>query len=185
MAFIRENMPEVAARMDQVKSSDPEVADRLNARIGPRVAEIMALQEREPEFARLKSDELANGLALIDAFKQARDARDDPEKLKAARATLAARVADQFEIRTRLRQREIEKLRGRLDRLESELQEQVGHRDQDIQKSVDDMMSGKAPMDVLGDGPGRMPRKGDRAPSDGAPPDGDPPPPGEPPPGPR
>lgn len=191
MVFIRDNLPEVAAHFDQIKATNPDFAERIASRIGPRVMEIMAIQEREPDFAKLKLDELGNGLAIIEAFKQARDAQGNPDKLKDARANLVARVADQFEIRTRLRQHEIDKLRERLDRLQSDLEKQRSQRDADIQKSVDDMMSGKAPMDVLGDGPGRGPRRGPDGPDDHDRPDGPPPgeghqpPPRDPPPPPR
>lgn len=169
--FIREH-PELSEPIERIKQDRPEFAERMSFRLAPRIAEIMEVSDRDPELADLKLKELGNGLATMNAFRDTRAVKDDPEKLAAARAILVARVADQFDIRARLRQHDIEQLRQRLDTLQADLDRQLSQRSQEIQKRVDEMMSGKAPMDVFGDGPGKGPRGGPDRPGKYERPDG-------------
>jgi hypothetical protein len=175
MAYLREHLPEVADRLDEMNESNPQLAERITSRLGPRVGEIMDLQEREPELASLKLEELRNGLAIIEAIRQCREAGDSPEQLAPARATLSARIADQFDIRARLNANEIERLRRRLDRLQADLDSQLSEREQTIQQRTDDFLSGREKVDLFGEGrgPGRQGPDGSTKPprpADGPPP---------------
>jgi hypothetical protein len=155
-AFMRENLPGLAERLERLKEANPEMAARMGTRLTPRIMDIIETREHDPDLARLKLDELQNGVAMVEALGAVRAARDEPERLKAAHGALADRVADQFDIRAKLHRHEIDQLRQRVDRLQAELDQKLGQREEAIRKRLDDMLAGKGRLDLLGeDGPPR------------------------------
>ncbi|HZW09120.1 MAG TPA: hypothetical protein VFF69_04385 [Phycisphaerales bacterium] len=139
MEFLEEHAPEVAARIAEVRSGSPRRAEALLARLGPRIAEILAARERDPALAEIMTREFKVGMELLEVGGQAARARreGDDGRLGELRPRLAELAAEQVDLRLRRREHEITVLAERIAALRQELDEQRQERQELIDAVVE------------------------------------------------
>lgn len=131
--FLRSHLPTIATRMDAMRQTDPGVADAMLGRLIPKLREVERAQEKEPDLAKLRLDELRTGIAALEAIRTFRKARELPasdatREAKVADATksLRAVLVEQHDVRLRLQAHEIQALTHRLENLRAELDRKRG-----------------------------------------------------------
>ena len=141
-AFLLEHNPELASRLDELKVSNPEMADRILSRIEPHFREIAA--ERDAEMKELRTQNLRLGWEIMGAARELGQAlRADPAGAAAdqTRATLRALLANQFDLQVKLHKREIMLLEERVARLRQEMEQQSTDREKYVADKIEQMES--------------------------------------------
>lgn len=131
MAFLREHAGELAERIDSVQAEDPRRADAFIARLEPRICEITAAQETDPDLASILTREFTLGIDLMDVGGQIVRARSagDTDRLEGLRARMRELATEHVDLRLQRRAHEIATLEARLDALRADLEEQRNQRD--------------------------------------------------------
>lgn len=127
--FLRTNLPTIATRMDALRQTDPNVADAMLGRLIPKLRDVERAQEKEPDLAKLRLDELRTGIYSLEAIRTFRKARELPAsdatregRVAEATKSLRAVLVEQHDVRLRLQAHEIQALTKRLDSLRAELE---------------------------------------------------------------
>jgi len=159
IAFLRQHLPTLAARFNALQERNAAFADRMLSRMTPGIREAQSAERDDPELFELRLDEMRNGLSIMDATKKARDLASSADgsdaDRRAAEAELREALERQFDIRSRVQSREIERLERRLARLREDLAEKRGRRDSFIDGVIEQVR--RAPPRPAGgpDGPPR------------------------------
>jgi hypothetical protein len=154
-AFLAEHMPEFAKRVDSVREVDPQAADRMILRLAPKIREALGFMKRDPEMFRLRLDEMKGGIDVLEAVRDYRAAISKPadsagreEAVKRATERLRGVLGAQFDLRTRVMQRDIEVLAKRLEEMRADLEKRRGGRDAAIEEMLGKMGDAKEPGDL-------------------------------------
>jgi hypothetical protein len=138
LGFLERFNPEGLERMKAVIRDDPEGARRWIVRLAPRVRELMA--EKDDQLRELRIEEFRNGQALLGAARVLAAAHRGPEpdevKAEAARAELREALGRQFDLRMKIREREIAVLEERIRQLRAELEDQAGSREAFVEEKL-------------------------------------------------
>jgi hypothetical protein len=148
MQVLRESMPHVAARFDQLRQHDPQAAERLSARLLPRMREAFETRDSDPELFNLRMDELRSMGEVMAAAQELRTHSGSEAEKEPLRAALREALGRQFDARHASDLREITKLEERVADLQEEARRKLANRDAMI-----DAFSKKVEKDH--DGPGR------------------------------
>ncbi len=138
MAFLREHAPEIADRLEGMRSRNPEEFERVMSRMGARVREVMA--ERDPGLREARLDEFRHGPKVFEASRRLVDlirAGAPEEQIDAARAQVRALLGEQFDLRLERHRAEIGALEERLTRIRREADEYRSRRDEIIAQGMD------------------------------------------------
>ncbi|VAX40571.1 hypothetical protein MNBD_PLANCTO03-2293 [hydrothermal vent metagenome] len=155
-AFLRENAPQLAERLDRLRKDDPQRADGFVARLRPRVAEILSTRAHDPELAELLARDFRIGMLVSDVAGGYVRALAAGEKERAAelQAELRTLAAEQVDLRLARREHEISQLASRLALLQAEVEAQREKREELIDEVIE--RAGQArPRGAAGDRPGR------------------------------
>lgn len=151
-AFLKEHLPDLAAKFDALAAAEPEMAERLMMRMAPKIRETISLKEREPELFALRVQELGAGARVMDAMRSFREARGvadgegvGSERLAKARAALRESLADHFDVRLKLQEHEVAQIAKRLERMRSEIESRRAKRDAEIGQMLDRAEQGSPP----------------------------------------
>ncbi|CAG1009554.1 hypothetical protein PHYC_03717 [Phycisphaerales bacterium] len=143
MEFLRGNLPLIAEKFAKLQDVDPDGADRMLARLVPRLREAQRVRKSDPVLANLRLEELKAGISVIEAVRDVRRAQDLPagaegkeSKLAEATRELREKLVAQSETRMQLQEHEIESLTERIENLRKELEQKKAHRD----GAVDEML---------------------------------------------
>lgn len=176
MQFAREKLPRMAQRIDQLRQTDPQMADRIMLRLAPRVREVLAT--RDVDLAALRLEELQAGAVVLDQVRILREAMkgEDTPRIDSAKAELKTALEAQFDARIKLQQHDIEMLNKRIESLRADIEKRQGSRDEFVAKLLERMSSADKdgpkgpdgePMPGPDDAPGMG--QGDRGPGGGSP----------------
>ncbi len=138
MGFLREQAPEVADRLEELRARNPEQFERLMGRMGTRVRELMA--ERDP---RLKAARLAEFRHVQRVAESSRHLADlirkgaPAEEIGKTRGELRALLGEQFDLRMERHQAEIGALEERLAKIRREAGDSASRREEIIQKGLE------------------------------------------------
>ncbi len=138
MGFLREHAPEIANRLEGMRSRNPEEFERVMNRMGGRVREVMA--EQDPGLREARLAEFRHGPKVFEASRRLGDlirAGAPEEQIAAARAQVLAVVGEQFDLRLERHRAEIGALEERLARIRREADEYRSRRDEIIAQGVD------------------------------------------------
>ena len=139
--FLQENFPELWENFAPVVRLNPQGADRLLARMGPQIREILMLEEHEPELADIKKREMRAGLVFVEASRLYRKAKNTPgvsdEEIQAAYERLKEIAAERFDIQLEAKSYEISKLEARLNEFKSSVDLAKDTRDAQVAHMVE------------------------------------------------
>lgn len=123
--FIRENFPDLSTNLQRIVEHDPGSADRLLARMSPRIREILLLKETQPDLAKIKTAEMRIGMAFVEASRIYRMTLNRPNATESEREEALARLrevaSERFDVQLRAKQLEIANLESRLNELKGSL----------------------------------------------------------------
>lgn len=133
--------PELADRLAELRRDDAREWRQTLERRFPRVHYLVNLQQRDPEMfelrlADIQLDRLTR--ALAEQLREARD-HDDKDGYKQLRDQLETKVAEHFDVRQKIRGREIEALRQKLEELEERLDDRDDDRKDLIELRVEEL----------------------------------------------
>jgi len=159
--FLREHLPELAVRIDALREIDPEGADRLIARIAPRMRDASRVRQSNPKLFELRLKELQLGITVLEAVKSLRTAQalpaNAPERtgqIERATNLLRERLTEQSAVRNSLLELEIESLAARLDEMRKDLERKRAGGAESVEAITQKIVDMKEPRDDA-DGPPR------------------------------
>jgi predicted negative regulator of RcsB-dependent stress response len=140
-------------RIEKLAEEDPKEAARQLSRF-PRLRELMDAREKRPAEFKLQAQQSRVMREVFPLVRQLRIARqqDDQAKIDELRPSLRKHIETLFEVRLKLKEIEIERIRKQLAKAESELEEIKSDADTLIDEKMKELMVGKGP---------RGPREGD------------------------
>lgn len=143
LALIREHMPLLHRRMEDVQRREPVLAGRLLRVLGPRIREAMTVRKSDPELFKLKLTEIQSGGMVIEAVRAYRATlrnADNPsaaDRLAEATSDLKAALQAQFDAKVAVQAREIDRLALRLEGMKKDLTEKRARREAEIEETFD------------------------------------------------
>lgn len=155
MAFAREKLPRVAQRIDELRKTDPQLADRVMLRLAPRVREVLAT--RDADLAALRLEELQTGAEVLDQVRVLREAmkKQDAAATESAKGGLKTALEAQFDARIKLQQHEVTMLNSRIESLRADIEKRQAGKADFVAKLLE-RMSNAEPEGVPPDGPDSM-----------------------------
>lgn len=140
MAALDEHLPELAAQLRTLRHDEPDKFSEMVHRLGPRFAEVLELRQSDPQMARLKFQDMRAQMGIAQAartYTQARHSTDDAGPIREARRHLGEALEQAFESRMAIRLLELQRLRDRIEAIESEMIQQRDARDEFIARQFE------------------------------------------------
>ncbi len=143
--ILRRIDPEKAERLDKAVAERPEQVARVLHEQFPNMGRFMAWRRYDPEGFDLRVDDMALSRETHECVKRLHEALDDENDEAATfeQLKLEDLVAQHFEVRQKIREHELAKLRDRIEQLEAQLKERAANRDEYITQRVDDLIDGE------------------------------------------
>jgi hypothetical protein len=135
VAFIRENFPERAARLEILREQDPTTFREKARELHREVERLMELKEKNKALFDVHMEEIRLRTTLRKQAKTLREAGSETERQQ-ARTALRASLERAFDLRQQIKQGEVEELRDRLKELESGLERRKGRRAELIEEQL-------------------------------------------------
>ena len=131
LAFLQEHAPDFGERLGRLRADRPEEADRFLMRFSPRVSEIMAAREHDPELADLLVRDFQLGIELMNAGGRLARARgaEDEAAIADAEAEVRRLAEEQVDLKLAQREHELARATERLDAVRAELEAQRDNRE--------------------------------------------------------
>lgn len=178
-AVLRERLPRVADRFEQLAAQEPKMAQMLLDRVGARVQRAESVRHEDPEVSDLRLKEIEIGsdaISFVRDWRKAKRASDAPA-LEKAGAELRTAISTLFDVRVKLRESELRQVSQRLQQMQGDLNRFQAERERVVERTFKQMTERGGPGQP--GGPGRRGSKGEGKSSEGRQPrpDGDTPPP--------
>jgi DNA primase large subunit len=168
--LLRERLPRVADRLEQLATQEPKMAQLLIDRVGARVQRAESVRKEDPEVADLRLKEIEIGsdaISLVRDWRKAKRASDAPAAEKAG-AELRTAISNLFDVRVKLRESELRQVTQRLQQMQGDLNRLQSERERVVERTFKQMTERGGPGQ-----PGGQGRRGNRG--DGKSPEGRPP----------
>lgn len=146
MGWVKQHMPRLAPRLEDLQRSDPEAFKRVVQRMRPRIAEMQRLAAESPESAQTRIADWQAGMRVVDAsgkLRELKKASASEGDLNKARDEVRAALAEQFDAQLKLQESEIVRLKERTDRSQKRIEERRASRDQWLKERMEEIESGK------------------------------------------
>lgn len=144
--LLRHNRPELLKQLEAMAPRDPAARDRLVSGLGSRYRDLLTLQKRDKAAFEFRLDELKNTADVMQATREVYEARKagagDSAALDKARISLRAAIAEQFDLKIKSLQRQLDQFKQRSERLQKEVTDQKERRDKIIDEHVAKIMNG-------------------------------------------
>jgi len=166
-ARVRELVREFMPLLDQrLEGMPPESADRLIARMAPRLREAESVRRRDPKLFQLRIQEIQGSAAVAEGVRNYRSilaaepSNPQSPKLVEAGAKLRKLVEELHDVRLALQTREVEALGERLDGMKTDLDRKHSERDAMIDSMMAKIMDNTEFREIgPGDSEGQGPRR--------------------------
>lgn len=140
---IRDLRPDLADRIDQFTKETP-VGGALLGRLMPRPGEIQRLLADDPALLELKLDELSGSIEMMRQVRPLVElhlaGKADSPEAAAHRSTLRATVSQQYDIRGKIQERDVDALVDRLERLRNDIADRAAKREESIDRWIDELV---------------------------------------------
>lgn len=143
VAVMKEYDPDVAMRLEEVRKANPERVRQMIAPHLPGLMRLIWLRRSNPELYQLRIQDFRINRESETLGRQLRDVGADPAKTDPLRTQLRAKLIDQFELRQKIRERELEQLEKRIAELRGEIRSRKAARDALIGQRID-QLTGKS-----------------------------------------
>ncbi len=129
---IAKHNPDLAAQLTKLREKSPDAADRVVDSLAERMRGMRDLEQRDPDAFKLRQREikgLFNVLRLRREYADAVRAKSDEAALGELRKQLQVAVAEQWDVKAQLDEKQIADLEKRLERLRQEKLNKSKNRD--------------------------------------------------------
>ncbi len=161
----RRELPEVAADLDQLRTTNGDMAEMLFNRIAPRYFEARESRRTDPQLADLRIAELRGTVDVLRKTRAYREAVKLPAEdatraaaISTATANLRDAIARNFDERLAVQKHEAAMLAKRLEELRTDIANKGERKDALVDDAVDRMVRGLPPQ--MENGPQRGRRDG-------------------------
>lgn len=139
--LLREYRPEMAKRYEELREKDPERAQELMRPMLGRLMELSYLKRTDPEAFELRKQDYRLWRSVFELSGKLREARaaKDAAKVEELSAELRKQLAEHFDVRQKLRERELIRMEARLDEMRKEVEERKASRDKLIQSRIEEL----------------------------------------------
>lgn len=138
--FIQENFPEKARMLRELRQRDPEEFRRRRQQLAEEVRHLRELRAEDPGRFRLQMDEMR---LRDETSRLVREARKAEGKAREEAVKRLREALDRsFDLRTRIKQGELEDLRRRLAELEASLKRRGERRAQMVEERQRELLEG-------------------------------------------
>lgn len=125
--YLEENRPATARRLREWQKNDHDAFEFFLDRVAARVREAGAVLKRDPDGAKLRMNEVENGLDVLDAAQKLRAlyaaGSSDTAALDAARVQLKQALSGQMDARYAVHQHQITTLESQIGELRKQAEE--------------------------------------------------------------
>lgn len=139
MEVVRLERPELAERIERMAAL-PEVRERIYEVLGTRLRGLAELKRsNDPEMLTLRLDEIKGVMDIIrhsTEYGRAKRAGEAEASLAATRDAIRASAAEQFDIRLKIQQRQVDQLIRRSERMRADLARLADERDRIIDEKT-------------------------------------------------
>ena len=137
LEYARENLPEVAAWVEELSDVDSPLARRMASRVRARVADLIATEEDDARLAGLKLEEFRAEIGVMRAARAL--TIDGGEAEEEGRETLRAALGRQFDANLAMRRYEVVRTAERVEDLEAEIARREAKKDSFLDDKVEEM----------------------------------------------
>lgn len=134
LAFVREVMPQLGARVDRELDENPDRADEIFLRLAPRVLPQIELRAKDPEMFDLRAESMRLDWRIRQAALRAHEAPDADREV--AVDALRALVGERIDLTLRERALMIDRFEARLAEMRAELETDRANRDALVNEKV-------------------------------------------------
>lgn len=142
LAFLQEFMPRMGERLGQLRSANPEMADRLLDRLVSKIDDLRATRAFDEEMFRLKVDELGGAMEVMRAHRALSDAvkkKSPAEEVARLKSELRVAIGSHFDQQIKIQERDAEKLAERIERLRGDISRRRDGREALIDHEIEAM----------------------------------------------
>lgn len=138
--FIKENFPERAARLEELKRRNPGAFRQRRQELAREVGHLLSLKERDPETFRIQLEEMRLRDTLQRLAQDAKKLKVGSRERQEAEKALKDGVRASFELRHKVKEAELQDLRQRLQELESSLSRRTDRREALIEERTRELL---------------------------------------------
>lgn len=131
---LQEVNPELIEKIKTWQQVNPERSGRMLARMYERMQDVIQLKQADPAMYELKVQDLK-----LDARSRLMALAYRREKTDETRKDLLNILTEQFDIRQKIRERELERMKEKIGQLESQLEERASNRQKYIDKQLEEI----------------------------------------------
>ncbi|MCE9589771.1 MAG: hypothetical protein K8S99_04535 [Planctomycetes bacterium] len=141
MDLLREFRPEMAKRIEEYKAKNPDKAQDMMRPMMGRLLEMAHLKRTDPELFKLRVDDFKLERGVDELAGQVRDARraGDTKKADDLTAQLKTKLSEQFDLRQKLRERELANMEKHLAEMRQRIETRKNSRDELIKSRLDEV----------------------------------------------
>lgn len=146
LELLREYRPEMAKRFEELREKSPERAQELMRPMLGRLMELSYLKRTDPEAFELRKQDYRLWRSIFELSGKVREARaaKDAAKVEELTAELRKQLAEQFDVRQKLRERELVRMESKLEEMRKQVEERKTSRDKLIQSRFEELSTTSA-----------------------------------------
>jgi len=143
MEVVRDLDADRAAKLEELRTSDPKQFSVVVARSGRHLLGLSMLKDRDPELYSIRIDELRKGQEISRIAQEIRAARDtcSDEELERLTTMLRNRIREQTDLNFRARGRELILLEQHIKTTREKLVEDINNRNDAIEKRLTELLA--------------------------------------------
>ncbi len=165
--FLRVGQPRLFEAFQELEERDPEEAKRKLVEMFPRVRPLLEMRQKDPQMFELRMKDLRNGREAMESARwlaqqeQEGSGAGSDDRAK-RRESMRAALLNQFDARTEIHRRELERQSERLTLARADLETRAAERDRSIELEMAKMIEREQERLRRGDGPDDSPEQGRR-----------------------
>jgi len=175
--FLRVGQPRLFEAFQELEERDPEEAKRKLVEMFPRVRPLLEMRQNDPQMFELRMKDLRNGREAMEAARwlaqhEQAGSSAGSDDLAKRRESMRAALLKQFDARTEIHRRELDRQSERLTEARAELETRAAERNKSVEATMARMIEREQERLLRGEGPddeppprepGRRPgQRGDR-----------------------
>jgi hypothetical protein len=141
LGILREVRPDRAQQFEALRKENPEAMAEMIRDHLPRLMELGYLKRNDPEMFKLRIDDIKLNRATEDLAMQYRQAKEagDEKKLTSLKTQILAKLAEHYNIRQKIRERDLAKLEKQIAELKTKIEAGKKSRDEMIQQRMEEL----------------------------------------------
>lgn len=143
---LKKYQPDVYEQAVKLRDSEPAKFDKLMRDSSGYFRTIRDKQKSNPPLFEAYVQDLKKNYDALQIVKQMKSGETPADQKDALKASLSKVVSDQFEIRQKIRQLELDELTAKVEQLRKTLADRQADKDNQVAKRVDDLLKSTPPL---------------------------------------